>query len=227
MKKEDLIEALADLGYPLISAGKSRITAKKIKEVLDGLVSSDESRLIEGFPIILANCAHKGLGLNTRALLSSYAMKSQKRQNLEKLLLISSELLNQEKLQQPEGLDRLAGSLRKKYGDLLSGEMVTLGMGVTLSTNRLQNTLRRYASSLENSKSAQEKTMLRQQQSFQLHMHLSTLFSPKQKELVLKKLNGESLTKTEQEYYSRVVRKKLEALTNSELRKIATKLSKR
>ena len=227
MKKEDLIEALADLGYPLISAGKSRITAKKIKEVLGGLASSDESRLIEGFPVILANCAHKGLSLNTRALLSSYAMKSQKRQNLEKLLLISSELLNQEKLQQPEGLDRLAGSLRKKYGDLLSGEIVTLGMGVTLSTNRLQNTLRRYAASLENSKSAQEKTMLRQQQSFQLHMHLSTLFSPKQKELVLKKLNGESLTKTEQEYYSRVVRKKLEALTNSELRKIATKLSKR
>jgi hypothetical protein len=227
MKKEDLIEALADLGYPLISAGKSRITAKKIKEVLDGLASSDESRLIEGFPVILANCAHKGLSLNTRALLSSYAMKSQKRQNLEKLLLISSELLNQEKLQQPEGLDRLAGSLRKKYGDLLSGEMVTLGMGVTLSTNRLQNTLRRYAANLENSKSAQEKTMLRQQQSFQLHMHLSTLFSPKQKELVLKKLNGESLTKTEQEYYSRVVRKKLEALTNSELRKIASKLTKR
>jgi hypothetical protein len=154
-------------------------------------------------------------------------MKSQKRQNLEKLLLISSDLLNQEKLQQPEGLDRLAGSLRKKYGNLLSGEMVALGKGVSLSTNRLQNTLRRYAASLDNSKSAQEKTMLRQQQSFQLHMHLSTLFSPKQKELVLKKLNGESFTKTEQEYYSRVVRKKLKALTNSELRKIATKLTKR
>lgn len=227
MKKEDLIEALADLGYPLIAAGKSRITAKKIKEVLDGLASSDESRFIEGFPVILANCAHKGLSLNTRALLSSYAKKSQQRQNLEKLLLVSSELLNQEKLQQPEGLDRLAGSLRKKYGDLLSGEIVTLGKGVSLSTNRLQNTLRRYAASLENSRSAQEKTMLRQQQSFQLHMHLSTLFSPKQKELVLKKLNGESLTKTEQEYYSRVVRKKLEALANSELRKIATKLVKK
>jgi hypothetical protein len=227
MKKEDLIGALADLGYPLISAGKNRITAKKIKEVLNGLASSDESRLIEGFPVILANCAHKGLSLNTRALLSSYAMKSPKRQNLEKLLLISSDLLNQEKLQQPEGLDRLAGSLRKKYGNLLSGEMVALGKGVSLSTNRLQNTLRRYAASLENSKSAQEKTMLKQQKSFQLHMHLSTLFSPKQKELVLKKLNGESFTKTEQEYYSRVVRKKLEALANSELRKIATKLTKR
>ena len=58
-------------------------------------------------------------------------------------------------------------------------------------------------------------------------MHLSTLFSPKQKELVLKKLKVEPFTKTEQEYYSRVVKKKLEALTNSELRRIATKLVKK
>ena len=56
---------------------------------------------------------------------------------------------------------------------------------------------------------------------------LSTLFPPKQKELVLKKLNGEPLTKTEQEYYSRIVKKKLEALANSEIRKIASSLTKK
>jgi hypothetical protein len=87
--------------------------------------------------------------------------------------------------------------------------------------------LRRYASGLEDSQSAKDKEKLRQEQSFQLHMHLSTLFSEKQKELVLKKLQGEPLTKTEQEYYSRVVKKKLEALTNSELRRIATTLTKK
>lgn len=227
MKREDLIAALADLGYPLIATGKSRITTKKIKEVLDGLCGSADSRLIEGFPVILANCAHRGLNLNIRALLSKYGMKSQEKRNLEKLLLVSSELLNQEKLEQPEGLDNMAKSLKEKYGDLLSDEVVSLGKGVSLSTKRLQNTLRRYATSLENSKSAQQKEMLRQQQSFQLHMHLSTLFSPKQKELVLKKLKGESFTKTEQEYYSRVVKKKLEALANSELRRIATTLTKK
>jgi hypothetical protein len=58
-------------------------------------------------------------------------------------------------------------------------------------------------------------------------LHLSTLFSPKQKELVLKKYHGESLNKTEQEYYSRVVKKKIEALANSELRRIATALAKK
>ena len=68
---------------------------------------------------------------------------------------------------------------------------------------------------------------LRQRQSFNLHMHLSTLFSPKQKELVLKKAAGKSLNKTEREYYSRVVKKKLEALTNTELRRLATTLTKK
>ena len=40
-------------------------------------------------------------------------------------------------------------------------------------------------------------------------MLLDLLFSEKQKELVFKKLRGQHLTKTEREYYSRVVKKKL------------------
>jgi len=87
--------------------------------------------------------------------------------------------------------------------------------------------LKRYASNFETKKSAKEKAADRQKKSFQLNLHLSTLFSPKQKELVFKKYNKESLTKTEQEYYSRVVKKKIMALANSELRRIATALAKK
>jgi hypothetical protein len=54
---------------------------------------------------------------------------------------------------------------------------------------------------------------------------LSTLFSSKQKELVLKKFNGEPLNKTEKEYFSRTVKKKLKALNNSEVRKVAKALA--
>jgi hypothetical protein len=43
----------------------------------------------------------------------------------------------------------------------------------------------------------------------------------------LKKLKGEPLTKTEKEYFSRVVKRKLEALVNSNLREIALKLAKK
>jgi hypothetical protein len=80
---------------------------------------------------------------------------------------------------------------------------------------------------LETSRSRRKKEKDNQHRSFHLSYHLSTLFSPKQKELVLKKLNGESLNKTEQEYFSRTVGKKLEALANSEVKKVAAALTKK
>ncbi|MDF1580044.1 MAG: hypothetical protein P1P74_04600 [Desulfuromonadales bacterium] len=59
---------------------------------------------------------------------------------------------------------------------------------------------------------------------FSLEYALSQVFSPKQKELFRKKLEGDPLTKTEQEYYSRTVKKKVVALANSELHSLARKL---
>jgi hypothetical protein len=57
-----------------------------------------------------------------------------------------------------------------------------------------------------------------------LEYALSQLLSPKQKELFKKKLSGDALTKTEKEYYSRVVKKKVAALANPELNRLAQKL---
>jgi len=59
---------------------------------------------------------------------------------------------------------------------------------------------------------------------FSLEFALSQVFSPKQKELFKKKLEGLPLNKTEQEYYSRTVKKKVVALANSELHEMARKL---
>jgi len=50
------------------------------------------------------------------------------------------------------------------------------------------------------------------------------MFSPKQKELFKKRLEGLPLTKTEQEYYSRSVKKKVVALANADLHGLARKL---
>lgn len=57
-----------------------------------------------------------------------------------------------------------------------------------------------------------------------LEYSLSQVFSPKQKELFLKKLKREKLTKTEREYFSRVVKKKVLALANPELHRLSQKL---
>jgi hypothetical protein len=227
MRREDLIVSLGNLGYPILSKDKDKTNKSEIIDVLDALVNLDEPRLIEGFPVILAHCAYSGLILDLKALLLKFQKDSKKRRNLEKLLLLSAEMLNLEHLPLPSGLENIAKSLKTKYKKLISSESVDLENGISLSTERLRKTLKRYASKRETQKSAKEKAAVRQKKSFQLHLHLSTLFSPKQKELVLKKYTGEPLNKTEQEYYSRVVKKKIGALANGELRKIATALAKK
>ncbi len=59
---------------------------------------------------------------------------------------------------------------------------------------------------------------------FSLEHAMSQVFAPKQKELFKKKLEGLPLNKTEQEYYSRRVKKKVVALANSELHSLSKKL---
>ena len=227
MNKEELITALGELGYRLLTPEKGRLSSKRVLDVLDELSGSDDPRLIEAFPVVLANCAHRGIKLDTRALLSRYGRRSQRKASLEKLILASSALLGQEGVDKPEGLDSTVDHLRMKYGDLLKQEILDLDKHRSVSTERLRNALRRYATDLERSESVRERNRKKQLRSFQLDLHLSILFPPKQKELILKKLKGKALSKTEQEYYSRVVKKKLEGLANSELRKIALALTKK
>ena len=226
MKKEELISALGALGYRLFTKGNERVNSGKVLDVLDELSGSEDSRLIEAYPVVLANCAHRGIKLDIRGLLSRHGQGSHSRSNIEKLILASCDLLAEEGLDQPEGIEDILKTLRPKYGDLLKGEVVHLGTHRSVSTERLRRTLRRYAIDLERHESAREKHRRRQLRSFQMELHLSTLFPPKQKELILKKLKGDPLSKTEKEYYSRVVKKKLQGLANKELRKIALTLTK-
>lgn len=226
MKKEELISALGALGYRLFTKGNERVNSGKVLDVLDELSGSEDSRLIEAYPVVLANCAHRGIKLDIRGLLSRHGQGSHSRSNIEKLILASCDLLAEEGLDQPEGIEDILNTLRPKYGDLLKGEVVDLGTHRSVSTERLRRTLRRYATDLERHESARKKDRRRQLRSFQMELHLSTLFPPKQKELILKKLKGDPLSKTEKEYYSRVVKKKLQGLANKELRKIALTLTK-
>ena len=227
MNKEDLIFNLGRLGYELVRPETRKVKDYEVLELLDELAESEDPRLVEGFPVVLANCAQKDLKLNFRTLLSRQKSDSCKQQALEKLLLLSSTLLTQQGLDKPKNLESLSKSLKAKYGDLLAGDVVDLGNKVSLSTERLRNTLKRYFADLSTSKSTRDRAKNLQRRSFQLNYYLSALFAPKQKELVLKKYHGESLNKTEQEYFSRKVKKKLEAMTNKEVMKVAAALTKK
>lgn len=208
----------------LSDSGQKKISDVQALVILDALAGADDPALVARFPAVLAICARKGIELNNQDLFSRYWESSPKRQNLEKLLLISAWLLKRENIEAPQNLDKITASFKRKYADLFSGEICRLSNGIQISTKDMHQSLKAYASNY--STSISREPGIPQPDSAKLHTYLDRLFSPKQKELVFKKLNQESFTKTEREYYSRVVRKKLAAIADNRLREIAETLTK-
>jgi hypothetical protein len=217
----------------LADPGQKRLTGSQATIILDALASSNDQDLVIRFPAILSICARNGIALNSHMLFSKYWESSPKKQNLEKLLLISAELFDLEGIEAPQNLKKIASSLRTKYGTLLSTKMLPLSSGISISIRAFQDTLREYIAKTKHIMPAFKRGGLEESRravlnrSADLQTHLKRLFSPKQRDLVFKKLNGESFTKTEREYYSRVVRKKLQAIADSEVGYIAARLTQK
>jgi hypothetical protein len=218
----------------LADPGQKRLTGSQAIVILDALASSDDQALVMQFPAILSICARNGITLNSHVLFSKYWESSPKKQNLEKLLLISAELFEIEGIEAPRNLKKIASSLKAKYGTLMSAKMLSLSSGLTIAIPDIQNALRQYAARAEKAPSAYNQDKADQQpngsrlnRKSDLQARLDWLFSPKQKDLVFKKLNRKPFTKTEREYYSRVVKKKLEAIADAEMQYIADRLTKK
>ena len=218
----------------LADPGQKRLTGSQATIILDALASSNDQALVIRFPAVLSICARNGVALNSHALFSKYWESSPKKQNLEKLLLISAELFDLEGIEAPKNLKKIASSLKAKYGTLLSAKMLPLSSGISISMRDIQNTLRDYTAKTKDAMTAFKQGNLEQEptrdilnRSADLQVHLRRLFSSKQKDLVFKKLNRKPFTKTEREYYSRVVRKKLASIVNSEVSYIANRLIKK
>jgi len=226
MESENLIKALSNLAYTPVDKTKHEAPGSKIMEVIDALVASGDPALLEQIPPFLALCGKRGFSLNIKAFLSRYGSTSQQTETLEKLLLISLGLLKEEGFQLPSGSGKTLKSLETKYGDLSSANVLELSEGVSLQIDRIRKMSKKYASGRsdpESIKRVEEHWPLGSSPS-QLHHHLRLLFSPKQEELIMKKLKGDTFTKTEREYYSRVVKKKLKVLAYKPLHELASKL---
>ena len=218
----------------LADAGQKRLTGSQATVVLDALASSNDPALVVRFPVVLSICIRNGVSLNSHTLFSKYWESSPKKKNLEKLLLISGELFDLERIEAPQSLKKIVGSLKAKYGSLQSASRLSLSSGMTIATKDLRDTLRHYTANITKAvsqsaagTSKRESGKATTQPSAELNACLDRLFSPKQKDLVFKKLNGELFTKTEREYYSRVVRKKLLAIANSQVSDIAIRLTQK
>ncbi len=215
IKMDTLDAALREYGYELL-APEMRTNPN---ELLVQMVKSKDTRVTEGFPVVLANALREQENrVQLRRVEDSLKSRNHK--------LLFYALLNVSKeLFQRYALDELVTKLKSQFRRLKNRSFLVKGdsdnLPSTQDQNRLQNTFRRYFVMAQTQQTQDAKAMV--QEEFQEEYLLSLLLSPKQKELVKKKLRGETMTKTEREYFSRVVKKKLKALADPDLHRMAQK----
>jgi len=223
MTKDQLLENLASYGYPLLMP-----TVNKPEDVLENLLEQDDFRLLEGFPVVLLNALQNTNRLEWEMEDWNPTQYSEKmRTRLLYLLSLSAVLFKsfqvenayQSRLLQvlhklPNGRD-----LSQKVFRQLEDSGVIHFDGLSLNYDRFKNTFETYVV-----QSFKTQEVDQQRNLYERELLLSQLFTARQKGLLRKKLEKQPLTKTEKEYFSRVVKKRLRALANEEVHKFARKL---
>ena len=219
MVDQKLLDNLNQLGFQLMETRADVDANKTLAEV----VKSKDTRLWEGFPVLLANAARD---YNFDYNQVQHFLTKKEQQDFRALLLLSLALFQHfhlsfawsNRLKKTFSKQAL-GHLKKLRKSLSQGNRVSVG-DRRFDPSRLKQTFNNYfEQDAEKTRRLKEK-----HEELSLEYALSQLFSPKQKELFQKKLKGEVLNKTEKEYYSRRVKKKVAALANPELHRLAQKL---
>lgn len=219
--KAVLMDQLEHYGYELMRPA----TTASPEEVLRNLLNQDEVRLLEGFPVVLANALRQKekLAWENPKWQPAQDFSKQAKHRFAVLLAMTHLLLKLYGLEEESSARVLKVFSKCKEKELLSqlkdaflkSEPVRLDH-LTLSTERLKNNFRTYAVQPAGGEEVRKK-----QQALEQELLLSQLLAPRQKELLRKKLEGKAFTKTEREYFYRVVKKKLRALANEDLHRLA------
>ncbi len=220
MGNSNLLKRVNALGYPLLEAEESQ----NADLTLADMSRSGDLRLWEGFPVVLANSAGKGLFNYNKV--KDHLKKPSGKAALVSLITMSLSLYKFFNLELSWAVDlykSLTGNNKKElkaYLSNLKNEKDLNVAGRKMSAQRLKTVFKNYF----NKPPEKLNEMLAVRDEMSLGYSLSQVFSPKQKELFLKKLKREKMTKTEREYFSRVVKKKVLALANLELNSLARRL---
>lgn len=220
MANKNLFKRLSRLGFPLFETEEEQ----DVNATLADVVKSKDLRLWEGFPVVLCNSAERGM-------FSYYMVKGYLKKPVDKAYLVSLmvmslalyKVLNLKFSWVDKFYKSLQADRKKEFNSFLEKLKKDEDLVVesyVMSSQRLKSTFNNYFSQVQSKLS----DLLSIKEEFSLEYSLSQVFSPKQKELFLKKLKGEKLTKTEKEYFSRVVKKKVLALANPELHRLSQKL---
>jgi hypothetical protein len=220
MTDSKLLANLSKLGLPMFEPAEEL----DVNETLAEVVKSHDTRLWEGFPVLLANAAE-----NYQFALEKVEMQlmSKEDKNLfHRLVLISGSLFLHyhlslawwNKIQ--KGLTKNDKTLVNKWKSDISKNHNLKCNDKELDSERLKGLFELYFEK----KAEKDRRRKEKYEEFSIEYALSQIFSPKQKELFKKKLEGLPLTKTEREYYSRTVKKKIVALANSDLHSLSKKI---
>lgn len=219
MTDKKLLTNLAKLGLPMFEPSEELDTSETLAEV----VKSHDTRLWECFPVLVANAIERDQFAPEKV--KEYLSNKEESDHFHRLVLLSFALYSLYHLSSrwrnyqnfSSGSDRKA--IKSCEKDLANNRNLHWNE-VELSTERVKEQFDLYFTQrAEKNQRRKEKL-----ENFSLEYALSQIFSPKQKELFKRKLDGDLLTKTEQEYYSRTVKKKVVALANAELHGLARKL---
>jgi len=220
MKNNNLLQRVSALGFPLLEVDNE----PNANSTFADMVKSRDTRLWEGFPLVLAQSAGKDLFQYDKV--SAYLKKPAEKAALGALLAMSLALYKFLDLKFSwvnSLLEMLPGKNKGEFNGFVSAfknDADFFVAGKKMSVQRLKTVFSNYSVQSQ----AQLKEFLSVKDELSLEYSLSQVFSPKQKELFFKKLKREKLTKTDKEYFSRAVKKKVVALANPELHRLAQKL---
>jgi len=219
MEDKELLKQLASLGLPLFQAEKYL----DVNKVLSDTVKSKNVRLWESFPLLLVNASKRNefsYEEVTRMLESNFYSHLFKDLVLVSLTFYkylhlkfgwANKLFNQLVF---------SDSDKETFNSFL--EYFKKNQDVVVSERRLNpERMRHVFNNYFKKDELGVKDLRVRKDNLSLEYAMSQLFTPKQKELFLKKFRGEKMSKTEREYFSRVVKKKVLALANSELHRLA------
>jgi len=219
MTDEKLLKSVSRLGFPMFEPSDEM----DVNETLAEVVKSHDTRFWEGFPVLLANAfeTYQFDASQVEQHLSSEELKQYHR-----LLLLCASVYSYYHLSF-SGMNKLVKDFSNQdrqtvaaWRDALAHNTPNVWTHENFDPERVTGLFKLYYEQ----KAEKDRRRKDRYDEFSLEYALSQVFSPKQKELFKKKLEGELLSKTEQEYYSRTVKKKVVALANSELHGLARKL---
>ena len=191
MPRKDFAERMEMLGFPMLEADAGHTA----NETLADMVKEEDVRLWEGFPVALATAVEKGW-FNYREVLRHLPAPEEK-SRFSAFLGLALAVWNAEQLKLPAAEDLKNWlesedeySRQKLYEALLNNQDFAF-LGRTMSSERVKSVFERYHTQVQrDALEGNWDAFLSTKEQHDLRFALSQIFSPRQKELVLKKMRG-------------------------------------